>query len=916
MKEKRLLFLLGGVVLLAVAVTVGVGLVPILPKNLSSNPNSSPSGTVASVNGELISQPAMDEAYNGLLQSYRQKSAENGNNFDDLMKGPAGSYYQLQMRFQAASSVINQVLLQQEIKKEKIAVSPEEVESALKEKLDKFIQDNGLQSEAFFNAVLQDPGKRVTAQRLLNFKEKSVAEIKDRMRSEIQLSLPYQKLAQAIVGPNVDISSQESQDKIKAWQDNARASATILYFDPLLDAYSKEALIANGGSLEERNKLLDDAIAAYEKVKNEKLSNDPNLDYYLGHLYNLSVNWDLQLQKDLVTKAQQNLDAKKESDALQKSIEYHRSQASLALSAYNTDSEDQLNFLLQADPGNPYYYYLMANFYYKNWQTYTIKKPLSLLSTAISMEPKYVDAHVLLGDVNIVREFYTKSIKNYEDALSSFEAIRSDPTYVHLAQNSNVQKVQRKLAEANLGRADQLDHMSDSGKPVDAAAERAKNLSEAEKWLNLTQTQLTKEKTDELSYIARDLGDLEILKKNYSAARQHYLDSLNILPDIDVQIKLGKAYFLNQQISEAEESYQKAIQMDQGSAHAHEGLAQVYRSQGRLDQAKAEYKTAFDHGANLDYVDRREIALEALDLAPDDEGMLLQLAEYYYERNVFAGANIEYEAVLSQNSKSVAATVGVGKVLLSKLLYDEASKKFKEALQLSPTKQEEMGIYEWLVKTEKGIAGPGKPISDFGQEALYRLAVLYLNDGRLSKSYATLQELSSKYPGFRMDEIAQFRQKLTQTVGDSLPGLPLADQGHEIITPGATHPAYNSAPPTSGWHYALPAHWGILNNTIEDEIQLRNLASGGILIQYPPSLDQPTLDSLVELVTTLRKDQNYCSIILAPNPKAANPIVLTAWNRIDQFADFNRGRIVSFVDAFLGRGPEAGEVGCTLGSSK
>ncbi|MBI1730778.1 DUF3105 domain-containing protein [Candidatus Acetothermia bacterium] len=916
MKEKRILFLLGGVLLLAVAVTVGVGLVPILPKNLASNRNSTPSGSVASVNGESISRAAVDEAYNGLLQSYRQKSAENGSNFDDLLKGPAGTYYQLQMRFQAVGSVIDQLLLQQEIKKEKIAVTPEEVESALEEKFDKFIKENGLQSESFFNTVMQDPGKRATAQRLLNFKENSVTELKDRMRGEIQLSLPFQKLAQSIVGPNVDIASQESQDKIKTWQDHARASATILYFDPLLDAYSKEALIANGGSLAERNKLLNDAIAAYEKVKNEKLSSDPNLDYYLGHLYNLSVNWDLQLQKDLVTKAQQNLDAKKESDALQKSIEYHRSQASLALSEYNTDSEDQLNFLLQADPGNPYYYYLMANFYYKSWQTYGIKKPLSLVSTAISMEPKYVDAHVLLGDVNIVREFYTKAITNYEDALSSYEAIRSDPTYVHLAQNSNVQKVQRKLAEANLGRADQLDHMSDSDKSADAADERAKNLSEAEKWLNLTQTQLTKEKTDELSYVARDLGDLEILGKNYSAARQHYLDSLNILPDIDVQIKLGKAYFLNQQFSEAEESYQKAIQMDQGSAHAHQGLAQIYRSQGKVDQAKAEYKMAFDHGANLDYVDRRQIALEALDLAPDDEGMLLQLAEYYYERHVYAGANIEYEAVLSQDPKSVEATTGLGKVLMDRVQYGDAWKKFKEALQLSPTKQEEMGIYEWLVKAEKGIAGPGKPISDFGQEALYRLAVLYLDDGQLSNSYGVLQELSSKYPSFRTEEIAQFRQKLTQTVGDSLPGLPVADQGHDIITPGAAHPAYNSAPPTSGWHYALPAHWGILNTPIEDEIQLRNLASGGILIQYPPSLEQPTLDRLVELVTTLRKDQNYCSIILAPNPKASKPIVLTAWNRIDQFAEFSRGRVVSFVDAFIGRGPEAGEAGCTLGSSK
>src|SRR3989344_6054622 len=40
--------------------------------------------------------------------------------------------------------------------------------------------------------------------------------------------------------------------------------------------------------------------------------------------------------------------------------------------------------------------------------------------------------------------------------------------------------------------------------------------------------------------------------------------------------------------------------------------------------------------------------------------------------------------------------------------------------------------------------------------------------------------------------------------GESFPIL-----GQEHISVGASHPAYNSNPPTSGWHYAQPANWGV-----------------------------------------------------------------------------------------------------------
>lgn len=132
-----------------------------------------------------------------------------------------------------------------------------------------------------------------------------------------------------------------------------------------------------------------------------------------------------------------------------------------------------------------------------------------------------------------------------------------------------------------------------------------------------------------------------------------------------------------------------------------------------------------------------------------------------------------------------------------------------------------------------------------------------------------------------------------------LPGEAVAIQGQEHIKIGEKHPAYNSVPPTSGWHFEDPAKWGVHNEPIVDEIQVHNLEHGGILVQYKPDLATDDIDELKRIVSKYDSD-----IILAPYPNLDKNIALTAWGRIDKFERPDEERIDRFYRAFVDKGPE------------
>ena len=123
--------------------------------------------------------------------------------------------------------------------------------------------------------------------------------------------------------------------------------------------------------------------------------------------------------------------------------------------------------------------------------------------------------------------------------------------------------------------------------------------------------------------------------------------------------------------------------------------------------------------------------------------------------------------------------------------------------------------------------------------------------------------------------------------------MPLQGNDH-IASIKAPHVAYNSNPPTSGPHVGNLARWGIHRAPVPKELQVHNLEDGGVIIQY-------NCQNCPDVVSKLKKiAKGYNRILLAPYPNMDERFALTAWGKIDTFSEFSEGRIIRFIEAYIG----------------
>lgn len=145
-------------------------------------------------------------------------------------------------------------------------------------------------------------------------------------------------------------------------------------------------------------------------------------------------------------------------------------------------------------------------------------------------------------------------------------------------------------------------------------------------------------------------------------------------------------------------------------------------------------------------------------------------------------------------------------------------------------------------------------------------------------------------------------------------GRAVPSQGNiHIQSPGSPHVPYNTDPPTSGPHVSYIVRWGIHQAPITREIQVHNLEDGGVLIQYNCKDCQDLIANLEGIArlyqekargerakTGSRHRSRYEHLILAPYPGMDAKITLTAWGRIDKFVEFDKARIIRFIEAYIG----------------
>lgn len=141
-------------------------------------------------------------------------------------------------------------------------------------------------------------------------------------------------------------------------------------------------------------------------------------------------------------------------------------------------------------------------------------------------------------------------------------------------------------------------------------------------------------------------------------------------------------------------------------------------------------------------------------------------------------------------------------------------------------------------------------------------------------------------------------------------GTAMPDQGRTHVAPGEPHPPYNTTPPTSGWHLANVAPWGVFNEPVPNELQIHNLEHGGVLLQYNcgaepagGALDDASCRRLHDELARIAA-RHRSKVLVAPYPGMASRIAVTSWTRIMTLDQVEEQKILRYIDQYKNTGPE------------
>jgi type IV secretory pathway VirB10-like protein len=126
------------------------------------------------------------------------------------------------------------------------------------------------------------------------------------------------------------------------------------------------------------------------------------------------------------------------------------------------------------------------------------------------------------------------------------------------------------------------------------------------------------------------------------------------------------------------------------------------------------------------------------------------------------------------------------------------------------------------------------------------------------------------------------------------------------ISLNATHPPYNSTPPTSGWHYPPPIApidpgYYPPSTPQAPEYVLHNLEHGEIAIWYKPTASQSMISDLQKAV-----NEQPTATVAVPYDQVPAPynIAITAWAHVEYCGQVSKDAIDVFRKTFQGHGPE------------
>lgn len=111
-----------------------------------------------------------------------------------------------------------------------------------------------------------------------------------------------------------------------------------------------------------------------------------------------------------------------------------------------------------------------------------------------------------------------------------------------------------------------------------------------------------------------------------------------------------------------------------------------------------------------------------------------------------------------------------------------------------------------------------------------------------------------------------------------------------------------TTPGVSGGHAPGSLPCGVYSTQIPDETQVHMLEHGAVGVQYQPTLEPSTIESIEDLVRDAGDD-----VFSAPYEGLEKAIAVTSWSRMMTLDEFDRSAVEQYIDAFAGGGPESAQ---------
>ena len=569
-----------------------------------------------------------------------------------------------------------------------------------------------------------------------------------------------------------DYIAQLSSERFNDWYQETLAQADIKINRPLVNAYLQQQEDAEAG------------LAEFERIREEGLSNDSYLPYYIGSIYDSKMMEVASQRADLEKVEEKTEEEIGQIEELSQQIESYKQEA---LSLYLETLEDVeadvglLDRILALDPDNVVTIYRYGKLLVEQGN------PISAdmrFEEAITKDPSYFPPYIGSGDVAMNNKNYRRAAEQYRQALE----LRPEDLAV-MTKLSGAYLALQQLDEAEK----QLVAIQDIDPDNLALNIGLGDLAYARMILAINERDALEEKPERIPEEETQLQQLaDTISAHYETARKQYEKALTSSGSADLYVKLGRVELAIGEFDQAERAFHDAAVRSPYKAEAYEGMGDLLMRQGDIEGAIEEYMTAFSR--SFDNTLKQRVGEEIIKHDPDDTTMRFKLADIYADQYMWSAAIRQYAAIIETSPDSVEAYEKIAEAYIWRTEYDTAIDYLWKAIGHADNDSSRISIYNKIIEIDQTQVGQDKPLSVAGLDSLFELAQIYLVQGNLQDARGKLEQIISIDPFYHAEDVVA----LLLQAGGELPEPSIPEETVQTPSSIVTPPADEVQTPSSG----------------------------------------------------------------------------------------------------------------------